>query len=82
MICFGHSGAELLRLFWTVPRLIVGLLIDPCVQFVLLLKVNNMLVCVNYVSICLLDILTRIGMKMTYCISYARGHHRTVGVSA
>ena len=48
----------------------------------LLLKVNNLLVCVNYVSICMLYILTRIGIKMAYCISYARGHHRIVGVSA
>ena len=82
MNCFGRSRTELLCLFWTVPRLIVRLLIDPCVIFVLLLKVNNMLVCVNYVSICMLDILTRIGMKMTYCISYAWRHHRTVVVSA
>ena len=57
-IVYRRSGVELLRLFWTVLRLIVGLLIDPCVLFVLLLKVNNMLVCVNYVSICMLNILT------------------------
>ena len=42
---FGRSRAELLCLFWAVPRRIVGLLIGPCVLFlVLLLKMNNMLV--------------------------------------
>ena len=41
---FGRSGAELLCLFWAVMGRIVGLLIDPCVLFfVLLLKMNNML---------------------------------------
>ena len=51
--------------------------------FVLLLKLNNMMVvCVIYVSICMLDILTLIGMEMANCISYAQGHHRIVDVSA
>ena len=40
-----RSRVELLCLFWTIPRLIVGLLIVPCVLFfVLLLKMNNMLI--------------------------------------
>ena len=44
-IFFGWSEAEILCLFWTVLRLIIGLLISPCVMFlVLLLKMNNMLV--------------------------------------
>ena len=38
--------------------------------------------CVNYVIICVYDILTRIGMKMAFHISYARGHRRILGVSA
>ena len=29
----------------------------PCVLFMLLLKLNNTLICVNYVSICMFDIL-------------------------
>ena len=42
---FGRSGAELLCLFWVVPGRIAGLLIGPCVLFlVLLLTMNNMLV--------------------------------------
>ena len=44
-IVFGRSGAELLCLFWAVSGQIVGLLIGPCVLFLVsLLKMNNMLV--------------------------------------
>ena len=42
---FSDSPDWIYGLFWAVLRLIVGLLIDPCVLFlVLLLKMNNMLI--------------------------------------
>ena len=67
---FGQSRQELWTIFgWSEVELLClfsdGLETDCrtvdlplCAVFVLLLKLNNMLVCINYVSICMHDILT------------------------
>ena len=51
----GLSG-EIPRVVWTIPKLAVDCLCCLCVDM-LLLCLNNLL-CVNFVNICILDILT------------------------
>ena len=62
-------------MFYVGPRFgpFCALLLEKCITCCL---------CVHFVNICMLKYSNMNCCEMAYCISYALGHPRTVGVSA
>ena len=64
----------LIVILWAVPRRIVGLCISPC-ELILCYccKLNNMIYGINFVNICMSDILACVECLVCHCIALRWG---------